>query len=1582
MASNRHPKQERVFDEDIAIVGMSARFPGCRTVGEYWAKIAGGESLLTTPTSEELIAAGIDPATAEANHIISSGTTLEEAEWFDAKFFGMTRREAEIMDPQQRVFLECAYEALEDAGLAPDDARNALRVGVFGGIGMNTYMLQLLGNPEMLAAAGGYQLMLGNDKDFLATRVAFKLNLTGPAVAVQTACSTSLAAVHLACQSLQAGECDAALAGGVSIAFPQVAAYPYIPGMILSPDGVCRPFDAKAKGTVPGRGAGLVVLKRLADAEAAGDTVYAVIAGTAWNNDGSGKVGYTAPSVAGQAEVIRAAQAAAGISPDKISYVEAHGTGTELGDPIEVAALAEVFGAGKANAVPCILGSVKANMGHADVAAGVAGLIKAALAIHHGVIPGTPHFEQANPALGLERTRFQVSATNAAWPEGETEHWAGVSSFGIGGTNVHVCLRSHPVKIEPSASTVFAQEPRIFPISAQSPAALSSMELRLSAFLTASSDEDLAPVASTLQSGRRLYPFRRAVVAGSREELAQTLAATSSVVKKDGNTAAGELAPKVAFLFPGQGQQFDGMAAELYERDISFRNWIDRGLACLEEDLSAKVLAAVRGGGSAALNGQPMETALAQPLLFLAEYALAMRWMELGIRPDALLGHSLGELTAAAVAGVFSFEDAMHLAVERGRLMQDTPEGAMLAVSLPVDQVAPYLTEELWIAAENGPKLTVLSGSLSVVGEAEKALKSARVATVRLQSNRAFHAPGMSDAASSFAKSVSAVERKAPKIPWLSNVTGTWITAEEAMSPQYWADQVTSRVRFAENAGALAGTLTGALTGTLTGSKAGSKASFVLLEVGPGDALGTLARQQDRNQVALTTLGKGPRESPNQRGALWSFLSAAAQLWERGFPLKWEKLPGNATTGIRRVALPTYPFERERFWVERTEVFGGASGNPQSGAGNRGFQKRKDVASWFYAPSWQRTPAAAIANIAPREPVANWILVCGDAEAGEGSFVSKLAAGLATSGCQVLTVAADSKQTFDELLHTHADTLTVGPNGLLYYLSSSNERASSEAKTAIALEAYAQILDLLKTAVKARTRFHQFELILENLTEVNGETVEQPERAILEGLARVLPVEFRGMVTRSIDPGVVARSNSQLAAELVISEVQTVAYPGATVAYRGASRWSQALLPVRVEEPAKSRIRVGGTYVITGGLGGVGYAIARHLMSRYGVKLALLGRTELPSRGGWEEWITEHGPQHPVSRRIERVKTLEALGGELLLLTTDIADPDELEAAWKQIEHKFGPVHGVIHAAGLSSSERFIAQTRASVATVFRPKVEGSKVVAELLARRSAADAGGGRRSGQTLDFLLFCSSISSVVPLVGATAYSAANVFQDRYACWCAQQLGLPAVVVNFDGWQEVGMIAETSGTTGFQAEHEARLKLAMTVEEGLQVLERVLASGERQLLVSTLDLPAVLAALIPSMSEGDGYSSSEIIAGEDPVGLSANGDVSHRMPASAETLAVIAIWRELLGADRIEPTDNFFELGGHSLVGTMVLARVREQFGVDLSIRAVFEAPTPESLGLRIREAEPVKGIETVRPEALGEEVVAGEDREDFEF
>jgi phthiocerol/phenolphthiocerol synthesis type-I polyketide synthase E len=1507
------------WPQGIAIVGMGARFPGSPSVDAFWQNLTLGTSLLSQATDEELRNAGLSPGTAQALHFVNSGTRLENAESFDAKFFGLTRREAEILDPQQRIFLECAYEAMEHAGLSGDGAR----VGLFAGCGMNTYLMQLLGNPELMASAGEYQLMLGNDKDFLATRVAYKLNLRGPAVVIQTACSTSLAAVHLACKSLLSGECDSALAGGVSIMFPQVAGYAYIPGMILSPDGLCRPFDEQARGTVPGKGAGVVVLKRLSDATAAGDTIYAVIAGSAWNNDGSGKVGYTAPSVEGQASVIRAAQAAAGIHPDRIGYVEAHGTGTELGDPIEVAALMDVFGTRSAEAAPCLLGSVKANMGHADVAAGVASLIKTALAVHHGVIPPTPHFNRANPSLGIEKSPFRVSARSARWPEGETEHWAGVSSFGIGGTNVHLCLRSAPHEQSDFEAGTIRSGPWIFPVSAKTPTALDTSLRQLAEFVEAPTDLSLSSAAFTLQSGRRPYAHRRAVVAETSEELARMLRKTHGTAQRDSHAEQG----KVAFLFPGQGLQFAGMAASLYSVDVSFRTDVDKGLTLLRHEIAQEIRNAICRDRAQGEELFAVPTGTAQPLLFLVEYALAMRWIDIGVKPSLLLGHSLGELTAATVAGVFSFEDGLKLAAARGSLMQEMAEGAMLAVSLPVEEASLYLSADLWVAAENSPKLTIVSGSPSAVQEVEHRLSAAKIATMRLHTDRAFHSPHMAEASARFHAVVASVERSAPPIPWISNVSGTWITPQEAMSPEYWADQMTSRVRFAENAALLA------------------NHGYFLLEVGPGDALASLVRHHDRSLTSASSLG-----GPNRRGDdLRSFVEAAARLWESGSSLHWERLPGRRAGRPRKIALPTYPFERERYWVERTQRIGTATlQSPDSNLQRGPAEKRSDVGSWFYLPTWQRTPAATQMLRPGSEAVTTW-LILEDTRVDKRSFGKLLSERLERSGKTALLVPTSlaSRDDLENFWKEHRDTVAGTKIGLICCWT----------LRGVAIELYARLLLLLQTAQIARVRFAQVEFLLDELVEVSGERVEDAQRAVVEGLARILPAEFAGLPVRIIDPGPLSFASltgqaTPAVLDAVAGEIATVPVHGQIVTYRGQTRWQQVWQPVRLKSNPASKLRTGGTYVITGGIGGIGYLLAKHLLAKYNAKVALLGRTVLPIRERWEDWLTEHGPSNPVSRRIQRAKDLAQLPGELLLLSADVADQTAMEKAWAAIEQKFGAVHGVIHAAGLHVGARISAQSLEAVQEVFRPKVEGSQVLANLLA-------------GRELDFLLFCSSISALLPIAGASAYAAANSFQDRYAVWCRQHLGVPAISINFDAWQEVGMAAEMTASFEFESDKAARLRLAMTPEEGIDVVERALAWGEPQVLVSTVDFSSLLPSAI------DGLESRSSSARRDENDLNSANAID--TAGTLETEAVIDIWKELLGAERIDAEDNFFELGGHSLLGTMVLARIREQFNTELSIRAIFEAPTPQALGERIRET---------RPAERGIEVTVPGEREEFEI
>ncbi len=880
--------------DGIAIIGAAGRFPGARSVAEFWHNLREGVESISQFRAEELEVRDAAALSLDPNYI-RARSILEDVDLFDAGFFGIYPQEAKFIDPQHRVFLECCWEALEDSG--DDPSANDSLTGVFAGCSPNSYFLrQIAGSRAYIDdftsayQVGFYPAMLGTIADTLATRVAYKLNLKGPAMTVLAACSTSLVAVCEAYKSLMAFECDQALAGAVSITFPQKRGYLYQSGGMASPDGHCRAFDAEAQGTVFGAGAGVVLLKRLEDAIRDRNHIYAVIRGAAINNDGSQKVGFTAPSVEGQARVIAMAQAIAGVDPRSISYIEAHGTGTPLGDPIEVAALTRVFRGSTEDKGFCALGTAKANVGHLDVAAGVTGLIKTALSLRHRELPPQINFREPNPKLELATSPFYVNTKLSPW---KTQNGgplrAGVSAFGVGGTNAHLVLEEAPA-IESARSRRSYQ---LLSLSAKSAAALEAASQRLAEHLTSHADADLADVAYTLHTGRQHFEYRRSVVGSSPEDVVAALNA-----KRGSAVTPRQVDPKVHFLFPGQGSQHLGMGQELYEAEPVFRTAMDRASAILRAHLGLDLRDVIYPSRNAQdATDRLTATSLAQPAIFSIEYALAQLWMSWGVRPAGMLGHSIGEFVAACLAGVFSLEDALQLVAARGRLMQDLPGGAMLSVRLPESEVAPLLNGGLSIAALNGPMLTVVSGSYDHVATLEKTLEVRGVAMRRLHTSHAFHSAMMDPIVEPFTDCIRRIQLNPPTIPYLSCVTGTWVTREQAVDPLYWATHFRQPVRFSQAVIALR-----------------SEPGNVLLEVGPGTTLQTLARQhpapQDSNQIVLSSLP----DSGSQQSAAAAAYETLGRLSSAGVPVDWQAF--YAGEQRQRVSLPTYPFERKRYWAE------------------------------------------------------------------------------------------------------------------------------------------------------------------------------------------------------------------------------------------------------------------------------------------------------------------------------------------------------------------------------------------------------------------------------------------------------------------------------------------------------------------------------------------------------------------------------------------------------------------------------------------------------------------------------------------
>lgn len=888
--TNNPPKSKDLNGFEIAIVGMAGRFPGAKNVAEFWRNLRDGVESITRFSDEELIAAGVDPVLLSDPDYVKAWSVLADVESFDAEFFGFAPREAETMDPQHRLFLECAWEALEDAGY--DSENSSGPIAVYAGAGTNSYLLHNLQfNGDLIRSPDVLQMIIGSDKDYLTTRVSYKLNLTGPSVTVQTACSTSLVAVHLACQSLLAGECDMALAGGVTIRLPQIGGYLYQEGSIFSPDGHCRAFDARAQGTLWGSGVGIVVLKRLEDALADGDHIYAVIKGTAINNDGALKIGYTAPSIGGQARMIARALAMADVASETVSYIEAHGTGTRLGDPIELAALTQAFRSGTEKKGFCSIGSLKTNIGHLGAAAGVTGLIKTALALTHKELPPSLHFERPNPRIEFADSPFYVQTALSEWKADKSPRRAGVSSLGIGGTNAHAVLEEAPAS-EPSGES---RSWKLVLLSAKTSAALERATENLLAHFKKTPDLNLADAAYTLQVGRKRFSHRRMLVCRDVDDALAALEASKP--KRLATTYEERTGRSVAFMFPGQGSQYTGMGRDLYRFEPVFREQVDLCSELLRPQLKIDLREVLYPGEqNAAEANRMLETCIAQPALFVVEYAIAKLWMAWGVHPDAMIGHSIGEYVAACLAGVFSLEDALALLAARGRLMQRLPGGAMLAVPMRPQEIRPLLGERLSLAAINESRLCVVSGPTHAVELLQSRLAEQGFPSRRLRISHAFQSRMMDPILEPFTDEVRRVKLKQPRILYLSNVTGTWITAAEATSSNYWARHLRHTVRFAEGVQELL-----------------KDPNRILLEVGPGQTLSGPAKRyrgKASGQVVFSSL----RRLHDQGSESEFLLQTLGELWLAGKPVDWAGF--SAHERRRRVPLPTYPFERQRYWIE------------------------------------------------------------------------------------------------------------------------------------------------------------------------------------------------------------------------------------------------------------------------------------------------------------------------------------------------------------------------------------------------------------------------------------------------------------------------------------------------------------------------------------------------------------------------------------------------------------------------------------------------------------------------------------------
>ena len=1334
-------------ESPIAVIAMALRAPGAETPEEFWANILAGRDTLTRATETQLRRLGVPERLIKNPMYIRSRPVLRDPGGFDAAFFDMSGRTAKTTDPGHRLFLTCAYEALERAGVVP--GREAGTVGVFGGGGggQDGYVVRNFGGGavDLDDPAVWLPMNVGGNVEHLTSRVCFHLDLRGPNVTAMAACATSLLAVDLAVRALRQGDCDLALAGGAAVHTPHWPGYLAVDGGPVSLSGTVRPFDERADGTVFGSGVGVVVLKRLDAAVADGNHIHGVVLGTGIFNDGGQKHSLAAPAIDGQIAAISKALETAQVSAETIGFIEAHGTGTLVGDPIEVEATSQVYGRHTDEKQFCALGAVKANIGHAASAAGVLGLIKACLALEYGVIPPNPHFETPNPRLDLPATPFYIPTEAAPWPTNGQPRRAGVSAFGFGGNNAHVVLEAPP----PQAARP-PEEPRaeLIVLSARTPTALDRQVERLADDLDRADALRLDDVAHTLQTGRTAFDHRAAVVASSLPEAGRHLSSRSV------NRGEASADRPVIFALSGQGSQRAGMGQALYREDPVYQAEVDRCAELLAPHLGLDIRSLLHGEDEDATT-QIMQTAFSQPGLFVVEYALARRLMAWGIEPAAMIGHSLGELVAACLAGVFSLPDALALIALRGRLMQACDPGSMMALFLSAAEAKQWLADDIEVAAFNAPDLTVVSGPCEAIEHLGGRLDAEGLSYRVLRISHGFHSQSMEPVIAPYREAVARVERSAPTLPFVSNVTGQLITAAEATDPDYWANHIRQPVRFAEGVAAL-----------------GTIADSVWLEVGPGGALSSLIRRQTDAVPVIAALD-GDRQD---RAGLLDVLS---KLWVEGVPVNWSAL--RAGGGARVATLPTYPFETQTYWID-PPVFEPGDSSDHVPPANEEPPENED---WLYVPAWREEPMGVPALSADE----GWLIFEDGAGVGAelrrrileadarvlslepgreferlGPDRFRVRPGVADDLAAVMQEGAASGWTLRRIVHLWQVDGDPGDRDDLCVRMDACLGTGFETLTAMVKALYeCGVDDAVDMTVAA-----------DGVAALDGEDgPTRWEKASLLGPCRVAPHEMPSLSCQLIDLPVAALSAPWLV-EALLAEA-SAPEPGSFKALRNGRRYVETFRPLP-ELLGGGGMRSGSVALITGGTGGLGLEVAGRLFEIAQMRLALLTRWQPPPV---EEWPERAKTDDRIGRALGKVLALQARGAQVRLVHGDAGSADDMARVVDEVRVAWGGIDGVVHAAGIVSPSLMLASTRERVDAIFGPKVKGALILEELLGE-------------EPLEFFISFSSIASVVSSAGQADYAAANAVLDALAKRRTGSNWRRVCSISWGAWDGVGMMVD----------------------------------------------------------------------------------------------------------------------------------------------------------------------------------------------
>ena len=1374
----------------IAIVGLDCRLPGANNSKEFWNNLVKEIESLTNFTEEELIAAGVPPRTFNNPNYVRRRGIVRDAEMFDAEFFNFTPREAELLDPQHRLFLECAWHALEDSGINPFNTDK--KVAVFGGTGSPYHLLNTIENESVLKYANGTSIITSNDKDYVTTRVSYKLNLKGPSINVQSACSTSMVSIVMGIDSLLSYQSDVVLAGGATVELPVTKGYTYQEGSLESPDGKCRTFDKKAQGTVFSRGGGVVALKRLEDAIEDNDHIYAVILGGAINNDGNRKAGYTAPSVQGQVEVITEAIEFSEINPRSISMVEAHGTATPVGDPIEVSSLTEAFSQYTDDKQFCALGSVKTNIGHTDVASGIASVIKTALSLKYGIIPASLNYNEPNPAINFSDSPFFVNTKTTDWENTNlTPRRALVNSFGVGGTNACVILEEPPqlkksVKKEPY-NTLF--------LSAHNKTSFDIYCQDLKKLLQDQPEICLNQLAHTSRTARMAMKYKGVFSFKGYKDLLAKIEKSSPLKQITSETK------ELAMMFPGQGNQFVNMGLELYQNIPDFKECVDYCSNLLEPIIGVDIRTVIfpTDDNYEKSKKQIEDTFITQPAIFIISYALANTLQNYGLKPDKLIGHSVGEYVAAAISGVMSLEDALKSVAIRGKLVFDLPKGSMLAVLMSEQELLKILPDELCVAVINSPELVVVSGETVHIESFAKKLKNEKIFNKKLSTSHAFHSKMMEPCIEEYRIFFKTVSLQEPKIPIISTVTGNILTNSEALSIEYWVNHVIDPVRFGDAADQLL-----------------VNESTVFFECGPGQSLESAIKRRlhkDLKHVVISTLNE-------HTDGVISMDNALGKLWMEDVFVDFEARFNSIN--LQKIPFPLLPFNRKPHLVD-------FSSNVSKTISGKNL-KNPLVEDWYYTPTWQKTNAIDFLPKIKQEKISTskkWVvfldselsksIVQNLQEQGENCYTVYRGERYNEDG-KTFTIDADQK---DDYAQVFASLLENDMRLNIIYSWSLCDTAelSLENVTASLNNNFYNILHLQQGIISNNISENvRIVSLINDGFDIIGSGHMKPEKTLVIGPMKVLFKEHLGISTlliniTSITPNLTSNLAVQIIKEVCAETDENI------ISYTGLNRWTQTFEQIKIPNDAHYKlIKDNGIYIITGGSGGIGRVLTKLIAK--GVKGATIvwtGRKVFPDRKDWNKLIENKETDTVLKEKIRTIQEVENLGSKVVYYDVEVLDFDKMKQTFDDVEGKFGAINGVVHSAGVAGGGVVSSMNKEKIEPVINPKVHGTLILRELL-------------KGRDVDFIHLYSSITAILGEIGRVDYISGNSFMDA----CANSKGwlhntASVSSINWGQWGLVGMAADWRLDT-FKNKHTQLEHKTINYSTNNYPIEIVLSHEENQ--------------------------------------------------------------------------------------------------------------------------------------------------------